>query len=138
MGRSAGGARAVAGYDEDTVTMAVAAANDCLGRGGAKTDGLFLATTTAPYKEKQSAAIIASAVDLPEECRTADFTNTLRSTTIALAAAMDAVKAGASKNIIVTASDCRPGAASVRYARYENCSHNQRFQSGCARSLSGP
>jgi hydroxymethylglutaryl-CoA synthase len=111
MGRSAGGAKAVAGYDEDTVTMAVAAANDCMRRGGAKADGLFLATTTAPYKEKQSAAIIASAADLAEECRTADFTNTLRATTIAFNAAIDAVKAGTNKSIVVTASDCRPSAA---------------------------
>ncbi len=111
MGRSPGGAKAVAGYDEDTVTMAVEAAIDCLRRSGAKADGLFLATTTAPYKEKQSAAIVASAVDLAEECRTSDFTNSLRSTTIALNSAVDAVKAGANKNIVVAASDCRPSAA---------------------------
>ena len=32
-GRSAGGTKAVAGYDEDTVTMAVAATLDCLEKG---------------------------------------------------------------------------------------------------------
>jgi hydroxymethylglutaryl-CoA synthase len=110
-GRSAGGTRAVAGYDEDTVTMAMAAAIDCLSRGAINGDGLFLATTTAPYKEKQSAAIVAAAADLAEECRTADFTNSLRSTTIAFGGAADAVRAGSNKNIVVVASDCRPGAA---------------------------
>ena len=45
-GRSTGGARAVAGYDEDTVTMAVAATLDCLARSGAGINGLSLATTT--------------------------------------------------------------------------------------------
>jgi hydroxymethylglutaryl-CoA synthase len=110
-GRSVGGTKAVAGYDEDTITMAVAASLDCLGKSGAKAEGLSLATTTAPYKEKQSAAIVAAAIDLPDECHTADFTNSLRASTIALKSAVDSVKAGSAKNVIVTASDCRLGAA---------------------------
>src|SRR3972149_3306025 len=110
-GRSAGGSRAVAGYDEDTVTMALAAVLDCLARGGRGADGLSLATTTAPYKEKQSAAIVAAAADLPEACHTADFTGSLRSAMIALKAAVDAVKAGSMDNVLVVASDSRPGAA---------------------------
>jgi 3-hydroxy-3-methylglutaryl CoA synthase len=110
-GRSAGGAKAVAGYDEDTITMAVAATLDCLKRGETGVDGLSLATTTAPYKEKLSAAIIASVADLPAECHTADFADSLRATTVALKSAIDAVKAGSARNVLVTASDCRMGAA---------------------------
>lgn len=110
-GRSVGGAKAVAGYDEDTITMAVAATLDCMRRGGGEVNGLSLATTTAPYKEKQSAAIIASAVDLAKECHTADFTDSLRASTIAIKSAIDAVKSGSDKNVVVTASDCRLGAA---------------------------
>lgn len=110
-GRSTGGAKAVAGYDEDTVTMAVAATLACLAGGGGKADGLSLATTTAPYKEKQSAAIVATTADLADECHTADFTGSLRASTIALKSAIDAVKAGSTRNVIVTASDCRLGAA---------------------------
>ena len=79
-----GGAKAVAGYDEDTVTMAVAATLDCARRSGIKADGLSLATTTAPYKEKQTAAIMASAVDLAKECHTGDYTDSLRASTAAL------------------------------------------------------
>jgi hydroxymethylglutaryl-CoA synthase len=109
--RSAGGAKAVAGYDEDTVTMAVAAALDSLQRGGAGVNGLSLATTTAPYKEKLSAAIVASVADLPEECRTADFTDSLRAGTAALKSAIDAVSAGSADNMMVVASDSRQGAA---------------------------
>ncbi len=109
--RSLGGAKAVAGYDEDTITMAVAATLDCLERSGGKADGLSLATTTAPYREKQSAAIVAAAADLADECHTADFTDSLRASTIAIKAAVDAVKAGSAKNVIVAASDCRQGAA---------------------------
>ncbi len=110
-GRSAGGARAVAGYDEDTVTMAVAAALECLKRGNGGADGLSLATTTTPYREKQSAAIVAAAADLPDECHTADFTGSLRAATIALKAAADAVRAGSAEKVLVVAADSRPAAA---------------------------
>jgi hydroxymethylglutaryl-CoA synthase len=110
-GRSVGGVRAVAGYDEDAVTMAVAAAMDALKRGGGGGNGRSLATTTAPYREKLAAAMVASAIDLPEECRTADFTDSLRAGTIALKAAMDAVGAGSVKKMMVAAADSRQGAA---------------------------
>jgi hydroxymethylglutaryl-CoA synthase len=44
------GEKAVAGYDEDSLTMAVEAAIDCLRDiGPHKVDGLYLATTTSPY-----------------------------------------------------------------------------------------
>jgi hydroxymethylglutaryl-CoA synthase len=111
LGRSAGGFKAVASYDEDAVTMAVASTLDCMRRGGGRVNGLYLATTTAPYKEKQSAAIVGTVADLPKECHTADFTNTLRSATAALKSAIDAVNSGSAENVIVTASDCRLGAA---------------------------
>jgi hydroxymethylglutaryl-CoA synthase len=110
-GRSNRGTKTVAGYDEDTVTMAVAAALDCMKMGGIEPDGLSLATTTAPYREKQSAAIVAGAVDLPQETRTADFTGSLRAGSIALKSAIDAVNAGSLENVVVTAADCRLGAA---------------------------
>jgi hydroxymethylglutaryl-CoA synthase len=109
--RGGPGARAVAGYDEDTMTLAVAAALDCLKRGGVNADGLFLATTTAPYREKLSAAVLASVADLNAECHTADYTNSLRASTAALKAANDAVKAGSAKQVMVVAADTRQGAA---------------------------
>jgi len=110
-GRVGSGKRAVAGYDEDTITIAVAAALDALKRGGDNIDGLSLATTTAPYKEKLSSAIVAAAVDLSDECRTADFTDSLRAGTIALKSALDAVSAGSTRKIMVVAADTRMGAA---------------------------
>jgi 3-hydroxy-3-methylglutaryl CoA synthase len=109
-GRSIGGAKAVAGYDEDTITMAVAAVLGALKRGRGRIDGLSLATTTAPYREKLSAAVVASASDLPEECRTGDYSHSLRAGTIALKAAMDAVGASPVRRMMVVASDARQGA----------------------------
>jgi hydroxymethylglutaryl-CoA synthase len=110
-GRSGGGAKAVTGYDEDTVTMAVAAVLDCLQRGGTGVNALSLATTTAPYREKLSAAIVASVADLEAECHAADFTDSLRAGAAALKSALDAVNAGSAKRAVVVASDSRQGAA---------------------------
>jgi hydroxymethylglutaryl-CoA synthase len=129
MWRAKGGSgeKAVAGYDEDAVTMAVAAARDCVRRQDKqaddqthkqpdrRVDGLYFATTTAPYKEKQSAAIIATVLDLERRCATADFTNTLRAGTAALKSALDAVKSGSAEQVAVVASDCRPGAPKGRF-----------------------
>jgi 3-hydroxy-3-methylglutaryl CoA synthase len=113
--RGLAGEKAVAGYDEDSITMATAAAFDCIQRAQQRIDGLFFATTTAPYKEKQGAALIASAVDLNRETRTADFSNSLRAGTIALKSALDAAASGSAKNVLVTAADCRTGAPQGRF-----------------------
>jgi hydroxymethylglutaryl-CoA synthase len=113
--KTAAGEKAVAGHDEDSITMAVAASLDCMNRNKAEVDGLFLATTTAPYREKQGAAIIASAVDLKKTSQTADFTDSLRAGTIAMKSAMTAVQCGSATNILVTASDCRRGAPKGKF-----------------------
>lgn len=107
---SAGGEKAVSNYDEDVITMAVAAGSDCIkGIERDKIDGLFLATTSSPYKEKQASSVVAAALDLGRQILTADFANTLRAGTIALRLAMDAIKAGTARNILVIAADCRLG-----------------------------
>lgn len=105
---SLGGERSVANNDEDTVTMAVEAVLDCLsGIDRTTIDGLYFASTTAPFQEKQCADLIAAAADLKAEIITADFSNSLRAGTIALRAALDAVNSGSAQNIVVTAADCR-------------------------------
>jgi 3-hydroxy-3-methylglutaryl CoA synthase len=104
------GERAVAFYDEDSVTMAAAAVSDCLGESIAEgVEGLFLASTTLPYKEKQMASFIASSLDFPKTARTADFTDSLRCGTSAMNSALDAIKAGTAGKIMVASSDCRMG-----------------------------
>ncbi|MFC1494471.1 hydroxymethylglutaryl-CoA synthase family protein [Thermodesulfobacteriota bacterium] len=107
--RSIGGEKSVAGYDEDSITMAVAAVRKCQSSGADNADGLYFATTTAPYREKQCAAIIAGVAGLNRNCITADFSNSLRSGTSALKSAIDAVKCGSCKQVLVTSSDCRLG-----------------------------
>ncbi len=107
--KSLGGERAVARFDEDSLTMAVGAALDCIRHHPQPVDGIFFASTTSPYKEKQAASIISASLDLPRETRTADFTDSLRSATIALNSAIDAVRSGSARRILVVASDCRMG-----------------------------
>ena len=114
------GEKAIRNYDEDSTTMAVAAVIDCLkGQDREAVDGLFCATTTAPYREKQIATTIAAAAGLREDIITADFTNSLRAGTGALRAALDAVKAGSAKQVLVVASDSRMGAPGTDFE--QNC-----------------
>jgi 3-hydroxy-3-methylglutaryl CoA synthase len=104
------GERSIAKGDEDSLTMAVEAGMDCMiGADPKSVDGLYFATTTAPYLEKGSASIIASALDMRRDILTADFTDSLRAGTTALRAAQDAIVAGSAKKILVVASDVRLG-----------------------------
>ncbi|MFC1918728.1 hydroxymethylglutaryl-CoA synthase family protein [Chloroflexota bacterium] len=106
------GEKAVAGFDEDPITMSVAAGLDCLKGTDPKTVGaLFMATTTAPYKERQNSTIVATALDLPRSARNTDFSNCLRAGTSALLSAMDSVSSGSLNNVLVTAADMRLGGA---------------------------
>jgi len=102
------GERSVAYFDEDSVTMAVEAAVDCMkGKDSKKVDGLYFATTTSPYKEKQCSALIAMPLDLRRDIRTADVTTSLRAGTTAVSMAVDSIKAGNCGEVLVAVSDMR-------------------------------
>lgn len=107
---SLGGERSVANNDEDTATMAVEAAFDCLTAvNRQEIDALFFASTTPPYREKQVASLVATVVDLADEIFTVDFANSLRSGTNAMKTAYHLVKGEGARNVLVTAADCRLG-----------------------------
>jgi 3-hydroxy-3-methylglutaryl CoA synthase len=102
------GERTIANFDEDSITMAIAAAADCLdGIEPEKVDGLYFASLNLPFKERQNAEIIATVLDLRADIKVADFTSSAKAGTTALLSAFDTVKAGSAKNILVCASDCR-------------------------------
>jgi hydroxymethylglutaryl-CoA synthase len=104
------GEKAVANYDEDSLTMSVAAGRNCLHAvEGGKIDGMYFATTTAPYQERESAAIIATVLDLRSNIRTADFTDSLKAGTAAILSGCDSIKARSANNILLCAADCRLG-----------------------------
>jgi hydroxymethylglutaryl-CoA synthase len=110
LAKGARGEKAICNFDEDSLTMAVAAVIDCLAGINRETiDGLYFATTTSPYKEKSGAVTVAMGADLKEDVFTVDFAHSLRAGTAALRSAMDAVKAGSAKKVMVTAADARLG-----------------------------
>jgi len=107
-GRPGGGERAVASHDEDSATMAAAAALDCIGsRDGTGIAALHFASVSPPYAEKSTASLVAAAADLGRGIRTVDHGGSLRAGTGALLSALDAVKAGAGGPVLVCAADCR-------------------------------
>ncbi len=78
-GRALGqGERAIANWDEDSLTIGVEAATDCLRDiSHKKIDGLYYASTTPVYMVKQTASIIAKVLDLSRDIFTADFSHSL-------------------------------------------------------------
>ena len=102
------GERAIANFDEDSVTMAVAAGENCLANvDRSAIDGVIFASTTAPYWEKQSASTVAAALDLRRDLFSHDVGGVLRGGTSALQMAADAVASGRAKNVLVVAADTR-------------------------------
>jgi hydroxymethylglutaryl-CoA synthase len=109
------GERAVASFDEDSVSMAVEALRDALKHvNPAAVTSLIFATTTPPYAEKLNAAIVGAAALLPAEIRAADMTGSIRAGLSGLLQAADA--AGDNGLAAVAIADCRLGARSNRAA----------------------
>ncbi len=102
------GERSMCNWDEDAMTMAVAAARDCLkGYDKSQLDAAYLASTTLPFQDRQNAGILTAALNLKEDLASADFTSSLRAGTSALISALESVKSKEKDNILVTATDHR-------------------------------
>lgn len=86
---SANGMRAICGHDEDSITMAVAAARHALEENRNGIDKLLFASTSMPFADRQNATLIAEALSLPAELRTADCGGSLRAGTGALLSALE-------------------------------------------------
>ncbi len=105
---NAKGEKAVANFDEDSITMAVAAGNEALSNiDRTKAVGVYLASTTLPYKERLNAGIVALGLGLDEHIRAADVTGGLKAGTTALLAALDGVSAGSADYMVVCAAESR-------------------------------
>ena len=102
------GERSFCNWDEDSLTMAVAASKDCLtGRAEADIDAVYLASTTLPFQDRLNAGIVKTALHLRDDIDAADFTSSLRSGTTALVQALSAVRSGDKNEVLVTATDKR-------------------------------
>lgn len=113
--RSRGGKKAVAGFDEDVVTMATSAVLDCYKENGIvkneikNVDLMLLATTCSPYKEKLSAAIVATACGLKENAVVAELSGSIRGGSSAFMLVNAALKGGSFGEAIIVISECRKG-----------------------------
>jgi len=108
------GERSMCNWDEDSLTMAVAATRDCLaGLDKREVDALYLASTTLPFADRLNAAIAATALNLRDDIRTADFASALKAGTTALLAALDAAERG--DQVLLAASDRRETRAGSFY-----------------------
>jgi hydroxymethylglutaryl-CoA synthase len=88
-GQRLAGERAVAGWDEDAITMAVEAARSCLdGREQSSLGALFFASTTHPFEDRQNGGIIAEALDFAPPIETLDLSGGLRAGTSGLITAL--------------------------------------------------
>src|SRR5512145_2843015 len=107
-GTRASGTRSVANHDEDSLTMGVEAALAARGDdGGADLELVCFASTTPPYAEKSSAAILAAVLDCGPAMGVADLGGSLRAGTTGLRLALDAVRAGSAREELVAAADMR-------------------------------
>lgn len=87
------GERSFANWDEDVVTMAVEAARGCL-RGQSREDvgTMMLASTTAPFADRQNAGIVKEALNLRDDVTTLDFGGSQRAGVSALIQALETVR----------------------------------------------
>jgi len=104
------GERAMANWDEDSVTMAVAAARDCLGDFDRdQLSAVHLASTTLPFADRLNAGIVAGALNLAEGVGGHDHSASQRAGLSALA---DALNAGGGPILVTAAEKRRTKAAS--------------------------
>lgn len=104
------GERAIRNWDEDSITMGVEAARDCLaGFDRAALAQLMLASSTLPFDERQNAGVVANALQLKTALRAVDQAGSLRAGSSALAAALEG--SGAAGQTLVVAADARKAKA---------------------------
>ena len=99
--------RSMCNWDEDSVTMGVEAARDCLSTGVANPDAIYFASTSMPFQDRQNAGILVEALTLGENMASLDVTASQRAGTSALMQALAAVKGETYRNILVVASEHR-------------------------------
>ena len=100
------GERSMANWDEDSITMAVEASRDCLTSHKAEdVRNIYFASTTHPFKDRQNAGVIGTALNVEQNLSATDIGGSLKAGTSALIAGLNASKEGAPT--LVTAADKR-------------------------------
>ena len=103
------GERSFGNWDEDSLTMAVEAARDCLvGQERGRLQALHLATTTSPFADRSGAVLVKEALALEDEVACFDLGTSQRAGTQAILAALGQVSGGLAGSALVVAADQRP------------------------------
>ena len=104
------GERALCSWDEDTITLAVAAARDCLRDNGRNAPrSLTLASVTPPFADLQNAVIVASALDLSTSTVCSDAGGATRAGLTALAQSLESSAEGDALVIAADRRSAKPG-----------------------------
>lgn len=110
------GERSFASWDEDSITMGVEAARDCLGTSPrAGITALTLASTTLPYADLQNSAIAAGALGLGAGVITADTGGSQRAGVTGLA---QALRQGTGEQLFIAADRLHAKPASTMEMTY--------------------
>ena len=108
MGR---GERAMASWDEDSITMAVEASRDCLGVLDRKlVSSIIFASTSHPNADRQNAGIVKEALNLSDSTGSLDASGGQRAGTSALIHALQ-TSLSSGKSILCVAADRRKSRA---------------------------
>ena len=114
------GTRSMANWDEDSITMAVAAARDCLGPGDNRQHvrSVLLASGTLPFAERLNAGVVAGALTLSDDIEAIDLGGSQRAGLSAVTQAVSRARAGGG-DVLVLAADTRKAlAASAQEMEY--------------------
>ena len=111
--RELGMGRGHTSWDEDVITLAVEAGRSCIDNGGSRElGGLVLASTSAPFANRQNAVIVKEALRLSDDIATSDVSGSRRAGTSALLMALRAARADGTDQLCVAAENPRTQPAS--------------------------
>jgi 3-hydroxy-3-methylglutaryl CoA synthase len=107
------GERAMCNWDEDSVTMAVEAGQDCFSLlDRALVDTLYLASTTFPFRDRQNSVLVGEALNLGHRLRALDIGASQRCATSALLTLLEQGRAGDNNALLIAAEHRRTRAGS--------------------------
>ena len=107
------GRRAIGNWDEDVITFAVEAARSCLGAHTERRLGtLLLASTTAPFADRQNAGLVKEALNLVDDTGTLDVAGSRRAGTSGLLMALSAARGDNLEHLCIAAEKPRTQPAS--------------------------
>lgn len=114
------GMRSMANWDEDSITMAVAAARDCLGASDDRSHirSLQLVSSTLPFAERLNAGVVCEALTLGESVEALDMGGSSSAALSAVMGAMDRVTARGGDALVIATDRRKTRAASSQELDY--------------------